>query len=125
MSVSPFFRIFGCSLISHELLDKTYTYAHHQNRLNEEIKIMCFICRFNGYFSRNQRKFSQKGEDENLKFMTQIIYHLVGHEILNITVCFVFYFNVYFSRKWRKCSQNLEKWKFKNTNLRVKRYIIL
>ena len=57
--------------------------------------------------------------------MRQMIYHLVGHEILNITVHFVFHFNVYFSRKWRKCSQNLEKWIFKNTNLRVKRYIIL
>ena len=53
-----------------------------------------------------------------------MIYHLVGHEILNITVHFVFRSNVYFSRKWRKCSQNLEKWKFKNTNLRVKWYII-
>ena len=127
MSVCPFFRIFGRSLISHELLNKTYIYAHHQNGLNEEIKIMCFICRFNVYFSRNQGKCSQNGEDENLnlKFMTQIIYHLVGHEILNITVCYVFHFNVYFSRKWRKCSQNLEKWKFKNTNLRFKRYIIL
>ena len=61
----------------------------------------------------------------NFKFMRQMIYHLVGHEILNITVYFIFHFNIYFSRKWRKYSQNLEKWKFKNTNLRVKRYIIL
>ena len=61
----------------------------------------------------------------NFKFMRQMIYHLVGHEILNITVHFIFHFNVYFSREWRKCSQNLEKWIFKNTNLRVKRYIIL
>ena len=29
---------------------------------------MCFICRFNVYFSRNQRKCSQNGEYENLKF---------------------------------------------------------
>ena len=57
----------GCSLISHELLDKTYIYAHHQNELNEGIKIMCFICRFSVYFSRNQRKCSQNGEDANLK----------------------------------------------------------
>ena len=56
--------------------------------------------------------------------MRQMIYHLVGHEILNITVYF-FPFDAYFSRKWRKCSQNLEKWKFKNTNLRVQRYVIL
>ena len=53
LSVCSFSPIFGCSLISHELLDKTYIYAHHQNELNEEIKIMCFICRFNVYFSRN------------------------------------------------------------------------
>ena len=101
--------------------------AHHQNGFNEEIKIMCFICRFNVYFSRNQRKCSQMAKTKtlNFKFMRQTIYHLVGHEILNIIVYFIFHFNVYFSRKWRKCSQNLEKWKFKITNLRVKRYIIL
>ena len=57
----------GCSLISHELLDESYIYAYHQNELNEEIKIMRFICRFNVYFSRNQRKCSQNGVDENLK----------------------------------------------------------
>ena len=68
---------------------------------------------------------NENGEDENLEFMRQMVYHLVGHEILYITVHFIFHFNVCFSRKWRKCSQNLEKWKFKNTNLRVKRYIIL
>ena len=63
-----FVRFSGFLLISHELLDKTYIYAHHQNGLNEEIKIMFFICRFNVYFSRNQRKCSQNGEDENFKF---------------------------------------------------------
>ena len=61
---------------------------------------MCFICRFKVYFSRNQRKCSQNGEDENFKFMRQMIYHLVGHEILNITVYFIFHFNAYFLRKW-------------------------
>ena len=35
--------------------------------LNEGIKMMCFIYRFSVYFSRNQRKCSQNGEDENLK----------------------------------------------------------
>ena len=66
--VCPFFWIFGCCLTSHELLDKkSYIYAYHQNELNEEIKIMRFICRFNVYFSRNQRKCSQNGVDENLK----------------------------------------------------------
>ena len=120
MLVCRFVRFSGFSNISHELLDETYIYAHHQNGLNEEIKIMCFICRFNVYFSRNQRKCSQNGEDKNLKFMRQLIYHLVRHEILNITVHFVFHLNVHFSRKWRKCSQNLEKWIFKKTNLRLK-----
>ena len=62
-----FFRIFGCSLISHELLDKTYIHVHHENELNEGIKMMCFICRFSVYFWRNQRKCSQNCEDENLK----------------------------------------------------------
>ena len=65
-----FVRFSGFSLISHELLDKTCIYAHHQNGLNEEIKIMCFICRFNECFSRNQRKkkCSQNVEDESFKF---------------------------------------------------------
>ena len=63
-----FVGLSGFSLISHELIDETYIYAHHQNGLNEEIKIMCFICRFNVYLSRNQRECSQNGEDENLKF---------------------------------------------------------
>ena len=62
-----FFWIFGCSLISHELLDKTYIYAHHQNELNEGIKVMYFICRFSVYFSLNQRKCSQNGEDGNIE----------------------------------------------------------
>ena len=74
--------------------------------------------------NKNVRKMA-KTKTVNFKFMRQMIYHLVGHEIVNITVYFIFHFNVYFLRKWRKCSQNLEKWKFKNTNLRVKRYIIL
>ena len=74
--------------------------------------------------NENVRKMA-KTKTLNFKFMRQMIYHLAGHEILNIKPYFIFHFNVYFSRKWRKCSQNLEKWKFKNTNLRVKRYIIL
>ena len=74
--------------------------------------------------SKNVRKMA-KTKTLNFKFMRQMIYHHVGHEILNITVYLIFHFNVYFSRKWQKCSQNLGKRKFKNTNLRVKRYIIL
>ena len=42
-------------------------YAHHQNELNEGIKMVCFICCFNVYFSRNQRKCSQNDEDGKLK----------------------------------------------------------
>ena len=89
---------------------------------------LCALFVVSTYISRvineNVRKIA-KTKTLNFKFMRQMIYHLVGHEILNITLYFIFHFNVYFSRKWRKCSQNLEKWKFKNTNLRVKRYIIL
>ena len=85
---------------------------------------LCALFVVSTYISRlineNVRKMT-KTKTLNFKFMRQMIYHLVGHEILNITVYFIFHF----SRKWRKCSQNLEKWKFKNTNLRVKRYIIL
>ena len=68
------------------------------------------------YISRvineNVRKMT-KTKTLNFEFMRQMIYHLVGYEILNITVYFIFHFNVYFLPKWRKCSQNLEKWKFK------------
>ena len=31
------------------------------------LKWVYFICRFNVYFSRNQRKCSQNGENENLE----------------------------------------------------------
>ena len=89
---------------------------------------LCALFVVSTYISRlineNVRKMV-KTKTVNFKFMRQMIYHLVGHEILNITVYFSFHFNVYFLRKWRKRSQNLEKWKLKNTNLRVKRYIIL
>ena len=55
------------------------------------------------YISRvineNVRKMA-KTKIENLKFIWQMIYHFVGHEILNITLHLVFQFNVYFSRKW-------------------------
>ena len=89
---------------------------------------LCALFVVSAYISRaineNVRKMA-KTKIRNLKFMRQMIYHLVGLEILNITVNFVFHFNVYFSHKWRKCSQNLGKWKFKNANLRGKRYIIL
>ena len=86
---------------------------------------LCALFVVSTYISRvineNVRKIA-KTKTLNFKFMRQMIYHLVGHKILNITVYFIFHFNVYFLHK---CSQNLEKWKFKNRNLRVKRYILL
>ena len=49
------------------------------------------------YISRvinvNVRKIV-KTKTLNFKFVRQMIYHLVGHEILNITVYFIFHFNV-------------------------------
>ena len=47
-----------------------------------------------------------------------LLYHLVGHEILNKTVYFC-HFNEYFlcNCKWQKCLQSGEKRKFKNENL--------
>ena len=89
---------------------------------------LCALFVVSTYISRviNEKVHKMaKTKTLNFKFMRQMIYHLVGHKILNITVYIIFHFNVYFSRKWRKCSQNLEKWKFKNKKLRVKRYIIL
>ena len=38
--------------------------VHHQNELNEGIKIMYFLCRFNAYFNKNVRKMVKNG---NLK----------------------------------------------------------
>ena len=113
----PFVRFSEFSLISHELLDKTYIHAHHQNGLNEEIEIMYFICRFNVYFSRNQRKCSQNGEDENFKFMRQMIYHPEEHEILNIIVYF-FFISTYISRV---NGENVRKIS-KNGNLKIQIY---
>ena len=121
MLVCQFVRVSGFSLISHDLLDKTYIYiyAHHQNGLNEELSL-CALFVVSTYIScvinENVRKMA-KTKTLNFKFMRQMIYHLVGHENLNITVYFIFHFNVYFSRKWRKCSQNLE-----NRNLKIQIY---
>ena len=128
MLVCRFVHFSGFSLISHELLDKTYIYMHIIRTGSMRRLKLCALFVVSTYISRvineNVHKMA-KTKTLNFKFMRQMIYHLVGHKILNITVYFIFHFNVYFSRKWRKCSQNLEKWKFKNTNLRVKRYIIL
>ena len=52
-----FFRMFGCSLISQELLNKTYIFVHHQTEiieLNQRINMMCFICHFNVQSHRHQ-----------------------------------------------------------------------
>ena len=84
---------------------------------------LCALFVVSTYISRvineNVRKMA-KTKTLNFKLMRQMIYHLVGHEILNIKLYFIFHFNACFSRKWRKCSQNLGKRKFKNTYLRVK-----
>ena len=72
---------------------------------------LCALFVVSTYISRvineNVRKMA-KTKSLNFRFMMQMIYHLVGHEILNIAVYFICRFNAYFSRKWRKCSQNLE-----------------
>ena len=46
--------------------------AYHQIELNEGIKIICFVCHFNVYFSRNWRKCLQN--DERRKFKDTYIY---------------------------------------------------
>ena len=86
---------------------------------NYSIKLIYISTYISRVINENVRKMA-KTKTVNFKFMRQMIYHLVGHEILNITVYFIFHFNAYFSRKWRKRSKNLEKWKLKNTNLRGK-----
>ena len=64
---------------------------------------LCALFVVSTYISRiinkNVRK-KAKTKTLNFKFMMQMIYHLVGHEYLNITVYFTFHFNVYFLRKW-------------------------
>ena len=52
--------------------------AHPQYELNEGIKRMCFACRFNVIFSRNQRKCSQNGKDGNLIFVLPLAAHRVA-----------------------------------------------
>ena len=64
---------------------------------------LCALFVVSTYTSRvineNVRKMA-KTKTLNFKFTREMIYHLVGHEILNITVYFILHFNVYFSHKW-------------------------
>ena len=71
------------------------------------LKLCALFVAISRLINENVRKMA-KTKILNFKLMRQMIYHLGGHEILNITVYFIFHFNAYFSRKWRKCSQNLE-----------------
>ena len=69
---SPFVRLYVFSGFSDVPLYLTsysikLIYAYHQYELNEGIKMICFICRFSVYFSRNHRKCSQNGKDGNSK----------------------------------------------------------
>ena len=57
--------------------------------------VSTYIC---SVINENVRKMA-KTKTLNFKFMRQMIYHLEGYEILNLTVYFIFHFNVYFSRK--------------------------
>ena len=63
---------------------------------------LCALFLVSTYISRvineNVHKIA-KAKILNFKFMRQMIYNLVGHEILNKTMYFVCHFNVYFSRK--------------------------
>ena len=56
---------------------------------------LCALFVVSMYISRvineNVRKMA-KTKTLNFKFMRQMIYHLVGYEILNITVYFIFHF---------------------------------
>ena len=63
LSVFPDFRLY----LTNYSIKRIYICSSSE-RAHEEIKIMCFICRFNVYLSRNQRKCSQNGEDENFQF---------------------------------------------------------
>ena len=68
LSVCGFVRLSGFSDVPLYLTNYSIKLIYaHLRELNEGIKMMCFICRFSVYFSRNQRKCSQNGEDENLK----------------------------------------------------------
>ena len=97
LSVCRFVRFSGFSLISHELLDKTYIYMHIIRTGSMRRLKLCALFVVSTYISRvineNVRKMA-KTKTLNFKFMRQMIYHLVGHEILNITVYFIFHFNV-------------------------------
>ena len=87
----PFVRFSGCSLISPELLDKTYIIicAHRQNGLNEEIKIMCFICCFNGSrIKARQRSVARQIKSTLPGFYIDklaLIYTLTLTQTLNLT----------------------------------------
>ena len=103
LSVCPFFRIFGCSLISHELLDMHIIRTGSMRRLKLSILfvVSTYISRV---INENVRKMA-KTKIQNLKFTSQTIYHLVGHDILNKTLYFVkryFSQNLRYLRKYMK-----------------------
>ena len=66
--------------------------------------------------NENVRKMA-KTKTLNFKFMRQMIYHLVGHEILNITV-YLFFIPTYISRV---NGENVRKIS-KNGNLKIQIY---
>ena len=66
--------------------------------------------------NENVRKMA-KTKTLNFKFMRQMIYHLVGHEILNITVYFIFHLT-YISRVNRENVRKISK----NGNSKIQIY---
>ena len=106
LPVCPFFLIFGCSLISHKLLDKTYIYMHIIRTGSMRGLKLCALFVVSTYISHvideNVRKMT-KTKTLNFKFMRQMIYHLVGHEILNKTLYFVKRYYSQILRYLRKC----------------------
>ena len=81
---------------------------------------LCALFVVSTYISRvineNVRKMA-KTKTLNFKFMRQMIYHLVGHEILNITVYFTFHLR-YISCVNRANVRKISK----NGNLKIQIY---
>ena len=115
-----FVRFSGFSLISHELLDKTYIYMHIIRTGSMRRLKLCALFVVLMYISRvineNVRKMA-KTKTLNFKFMKQMIYYLVGHEILKITV-YSFFISTYISRV---NGENVRKIS-KNGNLKIQIY---
>ena len=104
LSVFPNFRLY----LTNYLIKLVYMHIIRTGSMRR-LKL-CALFVVSTYISRvineNERKMV-KTKTLNFKFMRQMIYHLVGHEILNKTLYFVKCYNSQILRYLRKCMKKI------------------